>query len=153
MNKSILFLIILVLLVSCSRYSENPPYPYNLSLCKGSADCFVGAVEKIYDGDTLSVDGITIRLALTDAPEKNEEGFFEAIDLSENLCPLDSHVLVDEDDGQADGSYGRMVAVVYCKEHNLNEQLLESGHTQITWKEYCNASEFGNESWARRGGC
>ena len=36
-------------------------------------------------------------------------------------------MLIDEDDGQTHGSYGRILAEVHCNDVNLNEELLDSG--------------------------
>jgi endonuclease YncB( thermonuclease family) len=46
--------------------------------CQGKADCFDGTVTEVVDGDTLDVNNVRIRLALIDAPEKNESGYSEA---------------------------------------------------------------------------
>ena len=54
--------------------------------------------------------------------------------------------MIDEDDGQTEGSYGRIVAVVYCDGSNLNAQMLEGRHA-LLYKDFCNASEFANENW------
>lgn len=132
--------------------SELQQYKYNTSLCKGSADCFIGTVSYIFDGDTLTVNGIKVRLALTNTPESYETGFNEATQFTKTLCPVGSSALVDEDDGQTEGSYGRTIAVVYCGNYNLNEQLLELSYGRI-WVEYCKVSEFKNENWAVKFGC
>lgn len=122
--------------------------------CFGSASCFVGTVTSIIDGDTIRVDGNSIRFALVDTPEKKQPGFEEARDFIEEICPVGSTVLVDEDDEQTQGSYDRMVAVVYCHDTslNLNESLLYYGHGWITIQ-YCSNSEFGTHSWALDYGC
>ena len=139
----------------CNDGECNPKpqeYAYDMSLCKGSADCFVGTVGYIFDGDTLIVNGIIVRLALTNTPESDEMGFYDAKQFTEKLCPVGSSVLVDEDDGQINGSYDRTIAVVYCGNYNLNEWLLKLGYGQI-WIEYCKVSEFRNEDWAVKYGC
>jgi len=53
---------------------------------------------------------------------------------------------MDEDDGQTGGSYGRMVAVVYCGGVNLNAALLYSRLVALV-PYYCSVSEFADESW------
>jgi len=120
--------------------------------CQGNALCIVGKVEKIVDGDTLDVNGTRIRLALVDSPEKNEPGYNEATDFTTSLCPVGSNVLVDEDDGQTGGSYGRTIAKVYCGNYLLNAELLYSGHAIIS-KKFCEISEFSSEDWAIEFGC
>jgi len=115
-------------------------------LCKGAARCFNGTVTKITDGDTLEVNNISIRLALIDAPEYNEVGGNEAREFALSICPVGSTALVDEDDNQTGGSYGRTVGVVYCNENNINEELVENGFATID-ERFCEVSEFADEDW------
>jgi endonuclease YncB( thermonuclease family) len=122
------------------------------SICKGTARCFNGTVTKITDGDTLEVNNTSVRLALVDAPEYNEEGGSEATEFASSICSIGSTAKVDEDDGQTAGSYGRIVAVVYCDGRNLNAELLANGKATV-YEEFCNVSEFANESWVKRYGC
>jgi nuclease-like protein len=120
--------------------------------CSGSATCFAGTVTKITDGDTIRIDGIAIRLALVNTPERGEQGYSEATGFTSALCPVGSTALVDEDDGQTEGSYGRMVAKVYCDGKMLNEELLRAGHA-VMYTRYCKVSEFATEQWAVEYGC
>jgi len=103
--------------------------PSNLSSkCQGMADCFEGTVTEVVDGDTLDVNNVRIRLALIDAPEKNETGFSEARHFVDSLCKVGTQARVDEDDRQKGGSFGRMIALVYCgnKSISINEAILGS---------------------------
>lgn len=61
-------------------------------------------------------------------------------------------MLVDEDNGQIEGSYGRVIGKVICQGKNLNEQILENGFGEISTF-YCKQSEFSEESWAKNYGC
>lgn len=114
--------------------------------CAGRARCFTGTVERIIDGDTLDIGGERIRLALVDTPERNETGYAEATSFTASLCPVGSSALVDEDDGQTAGSYGRMLAKVTCGGKVLNAELVASGHA-IVLTHFCGASEFAAEPW------
>jgi len=120
--------------------------------CRGDAACYSGQVTEIVDGDTLKVDGDSIRLALASAPEEYDEGGKAATMFLEDACPVGSTVLVDEDDGQQEGSYGRLVGVVYCNGQNLNQALLDSDNGYLS-AEFCNASEFAATEWAQSHGC
>ncbi len=120
--------------------------------CSGSAGCIVGYVTEIIDGDTIMVDGQSIRFALADTPEYGDYGFNETRDFIESICPVGSSVLVDEDDGQTQGSYGRTLAVIYCNGTNLNEAVLDEGHAVIDQR-FCEDSEFSSEEWAKKYGC
>src|SRR3989304_3353443 len=106
------------------------------SSCKGTARCFSGTVTYIVDGDTLDVAGQRIRLTLVNTPETGQAGYQEAKDFTAGTCPVGSRALVDEDDGQTGGSYGRIIAVVYCGSTNLNAALLHGGYAVIL-TQYC----------------
>lgn len=129
--------------------------PISNDLCLGNANCFTGTISKVIDGDTIDVDGeIRIRLALVNTPEQGEQGYQEAKDFVNSNCGVGTRVLVDEDDGQKGGSYGRMIGLVYCGDDNLllNQMLIERGYAQI-FDEYCERSEFSEMNWAQNNGC
>src|SRR5713101_3294609 len=127
-----------------SSPSSNPPG--KTPQCKGTAACFTDAVTYIVDGDTLDVGSTRIRLTLVDTPEVGQPGYTEAKLFTAQTCPVTSQALVDEDDGQTGGSYGRMVALVYCGSVNLNAALLSSGNAVLVTY-YCSVSEFADEPW------
>ena len=106
----------------------------------------------VTDGDTIKVEGITIRLSLASAPELHESGGINAREFTLETCPVGSTATVDEDDGQMEGSFGRTVAAVYCGDKLLNAAILDSKLGVIS-KEFCGTSEFGTEDWAKRNGC
>jgi len=120
--------------------------------CSGNARCITGTVSSIIDGDTIKVDGNSIRFALSSAPELDDGGGTSAKKFIENLCPVGSLVTVDEDDLQTNGSYGRILGVIYCNGVNLNQELVESEFGYIL-SGYCSFSEFSGSDWARNNGC
>jgi micrococcal nuclease len=148
----------------CILYSSNEiAISSGIQLeCEGTAACFTGNITKIVDGDTLDINGVRIRVSLVNAPEIGQEHYTEAKRLVELMCPIGSTALVDQDDGQRGGSYGRMLGEVYCNygHHNENnnnstdlaEQLLKSGFAVILDK-HCIDSEFADNAWAKEFGC
>jgi micrococcal nuclease len=62
--------------------------------------------------------------------------------------------LVDEDDGQKEGSYDRLIGVVYCNKStaSVNQLLLENGKA-IVYEDFCEVSEFANDKWVTSFGC
>lgn len=129
--------------------------PISSSMCSGNANCFTGTISKVVDGDTVDVDGeIRIRLSLVNTPEQGEQGYRVAKDFVNSNCGVGTNVLVDEDDGQKAGSYGRMIGLVYCGDDRvlLNQMLIEKGYAQI-FDEYCERSEFSGQYWAQNNGC
>jgi len=120
--------------------------------CSGNAKCITGIVTLVIDGDTIKVDGQSIRFALVSAPELKDSGGIESKDFIDSLCPVGSTALIDEDDGQTEGSYGRIIGVIYCNGKNLNEELIKSGNGYLSL-EFCSKSEFSNDTWAQNNGC
>ena len=120
--------------------------------CKGKAECIVSKVTKIIDGDTLQIAKYTVRLSLTNTPEKNQKGFSEATEFTKKLCPVGSYITVDQDDGQKFDEYKRLLGKVDCGGKVLNAELLYNGHANIITK-YCKKSEFASEDWAKKYGC
>jgi len=123
-----------------------------LDKCEGNARCFSGKITQVIDGDTIRVNDYPIRFALASAPELGELRGKEARDFIEDICPIGSEVKVDEDDGQTEGSYGRIVAAVYCNRMNLNSELLDANLGTLS-TEFCQVSEFSETSWAQKHGC
>ena len=119
--------------------------------CSGTARCITGVVTKVIDGDTIKVDGQSIRFALVDAPELKYDGG-EARNFIEELCPVGSTVVVDQDDSQLEDKYGRILGVVYCNDLNLNQELIDSSLGDL-YSAFCDQSEFSDEPWAIKHGC
>ena len=107
-----------------------------------------GKVTRIIDGDTIDIDGIRIRLALVNTPERDQYGYEEALAFTRSSCPVGSTAVYDIDDGQKD-SYGRMIAKVWCLPagKSLNSMLIEHEHAEILSR-FCSVSEFGDDDWA-----
>ena len=120
--------------------------------CSGDAQCITGKVTEIVDGDTIKVDNKSIRFSLTSTPEIYDEKGVLAKKYVEKICPIGSTVLVDEDDLQTQGSYGRIIGLIKCNGKILNEEILESGHGEISIQ-YSKTSEFANSDWAKHYGC
>jgi endonuclease YncB( thermonuclease family) len=128
--------------------------PSSSSECQEQADCFRGTVTEIVDGDTLDVNNVRVRLSLVNTPERGDSGYQEAKEFTEFTCPIGSKALVDEDDGQKEGSFDRLIGLVYCGNEKplLNEHLLNEGHAQV-FGDFCGVSEFSEEGWVQKFGC
>ena len=156
MKKSLVVLLPLVIVgIALSIYSTPLPEPSineETFSCSGSARCISGTVTSIVEGDKINVDRQGIKLALTFAPEHYDAGGSVSKQFVEKICPVGSKVLVDEDDGQTGGSFGRVLAVIYCNGVNLNSELIESGIASIETN-FCPRSEFSEQDWAKNYGC
>jgi len=120
--------------------------------CMGTAQCFTGIVSEVIDGDTLKVNGESIRFSLSSAPELKGFGGIESKNFIETICPVGSTVIVDEDDGQILGSYGRIIGLVYCNDVILNQELLDANLGYLE-ERFCDSSEFEVTTWAQKHGC
>ena len=120
--------------------------------CSGTARCITGTVTKIIDGDTIHVNGESVRFALSSAPELSGYGGVESRDFIQTICPVGSEVLVDEDDSQTEGSFSRIIGVITCNGVNLNSELLDANLGYLA-DQFCDSSEFASESWAIKHGC
>ena len=120
--------------------------------CLGTAKCFTGIVTKVIDGDTLKVNGESIRFSLASAPELKGYGGVDSKNFIETICPVGSTVTVDEDDGYVIGSYGRIVGLVHCNGVNLSSELLDSTLGYLDDR-FCDSSEFAELKWAQKHGC
>jgi endonuclease YncB( thermonuclease family) len=136
----------LYFVTSPSTQTTADPQTPSAPNCSGNTACFSDTVTHIVDGDTLDVGNTRIRLALVNTPEIGQRGYSEARRFTAGICPVGSQALVNQDDRQTGGSYGRMVAVVYCGSVNLNAALLKSGNAVLV-RYYCSVSEFANEAW------
>jgi len=137
---------------NCSDMKMEEPTNMISEECSGTARCITGKVTKIVDGDTIHVDGVSIRFAMASAPEPSVYGGVESTEFIQTICPVGSDVIVDEDDSQTEGSFGRMVGVVYCNGVNLNSELLDAGLGYLA-DQFCDSSEFANDPWAQKHGC
>ena len=84
-------------------------------------------------------------------------GYQAAVDFTASQCRVGSTVFYDPDDGQRGGSYGRVIALVWCgtdmsPNASLNALLIENGHAGM-FTQFCRTSEFSTQQWAENAGC
>ena len=160
MIKSIIVIgIVLIVLVSIViLFGLESQVFDDLDICKEEPVCFSARVTKIIDGDTIDVkhlttgESIRIRLSLTNTQERGEQLYDAGTDFTKTLCPVNSRIIFDQDDGQTEGSYGRVIGLVFCGGSLLNEELLET-HLAVIDSRFCDESEYGQEAWAVKFGC
>ncbi|MGB9978005.1 thermonuclease family protein [Methanobacterium sp.] len=98
----------------------------------------------VVDGDTIDIDNIgRIRFVGINTPEKDQPGYQQATDFVKKAC-LGKTVYIDIDDTKHYDKYGRVLAVVYVNDININAALLKGGYAEIM---YIPPSEFNPYSW------
>jgi hypothetical protein len=65
-------------------------------------------------------DGMNLKTFCT--PERGQSSYTEAIDFVQSVCGVGTTALVDEDDGQKEGSFDRAIGLVYCGNDNINNK-------------------------------
>lgn len=117
---------------------------YDTSNC---STCYIGTVTKIIDGDTIHIDGKSVRLSLVNTPEKREDKYNDATNFVAQSCPVGSRVLVDVDDILQSDGLGVNFAKITCGDVIINESLMDNNLAKM-YTTFCTQSEFMYESWA-----
>ena len=82
------------------------------------------AIADIYLGFDLTLHDQHIRLARVNTPEKGQDDFQAATDLSAHTCPVNS---IQSLAPRGKEKYGRILAELTCSGRNLNNALRERG--------------------------
>jgi micrococcal nuclease len=82
-------------------------------------------VERVIDGDTVVVNGSSLRLLGINTPERGEEYYKEAKDYLENLV-LNKTVYLKYGKDKFD-RYGRTLAYIFLGNENINMKIVENG--------------------------
>ena len=126
--------------------------PQNNIDCSGDASCLKGKITDIVNGYTIETDDSVVVLSLIATNELDSSDYVDTAKFVESTCPIGSDVLIDEDDGQINSSYGVVVGKVFCQGIILNEKILENQPSQLNSIQ-CFSSEFADEDWAKKHGC
>lgn len=91
-------------------------------------------VLKVYDGDTIKVilnkKIEIVRLIGIDCPERNEKGFWQALNFTKRLI-LHKKVIVEYDQEKRD-KYGRLLTYIFLENGKfVNEEILKEGHAKF----------------------
>jgi len=126
-NKIVLglgFLIVMIFLIIFVTYSEqeNNKLPYKDEKFDFPDKGFVG---KVIDGDTVIIDGESVRLLGIDTDEKGYDCYEEAKERLEELI-LEKEVELVEDTEDKD-IYGRRLRWLFIDGKNINLQMVEEG--------------------------
>ncbi len=98
-----------------------------------------GKCVEVIDGNTIQVYGIgRVQLTQVDTPNKDEAGFGDAKKFVEDEC-LGKTVYLDIDDMQPKDKYGRILAIVYSENTDINKELIDNNLANIS---YFKPSEF-----------
>ena len=130
---------------------ENIPTGINIH-----PDAVQGTITRIIDGDTLVFDGDTYRLSLIDTPERGEDGYNEATNALESLCPAGSTAYMEADSIQGTDRDDRYLGVVWCEGNEYDttagEYLSDNGLLKKFYTGFCDETEAATAQWAEESG-
>jgi micrococcal nuclease len=127
-NKQKLLLLFLILILFAVDY----PF-INKALNNWLVDYELGIVERVVDGDTLVVNGTSVRLLGINTPERGEKYYQEAKEFLENLT---LNKLVRLERGKEDRDlYNRSLRYISVGGENVNLRLVEEGFANFYFPE------------------
>jgi endonuclease YncB( thermonuclease family) len=132
--------------ISDHNQTSNQPSEVNNTLSTSKTVKYEasGYCPYVVDGDTIDVDGVgRIRFVGVNTPERGQPGYQVAKDFVKSQC-LGKTVGLDIDDAKHYDKYGRVLAVVYVGNTNLNAELLKRGYAEVM---YIPPSEFNPYTW------
>jgi micrococcal nuclease len=119
-RKNILVLIFLLILLFVLNYNF-----LDGALIKFFDESETVSVERVVDGDTVIVEGESVRLLGINSPERGERYYSEAKKYLENLV-LNQTVRLEYGKDKLD-KYQRILAYLYVGRKNINLELVEEG--------------------------
>ena len=127
MNKKVL-LVILIILVFGNLFFVinylNPNFAGKIIDTSGDFEG-VGFVSRVIDGDTVVIDGESVRLLGIDADERGYDCYQEAKKRLEELV-LNKEIRLESDERDKD-QYKRYLRYLYLDGENINLKLVEEG--------------------------
>ena len=88
-------------------------------------------VTRIIDGDNLELEtGESVRLYGINCPEKNQEFYQEAVDLTTKLA-LNKQIRIEYQPNYQKDTWNRILGFVFVEDTHLNEELVKSGYCEV----------------------
>jgi len=88
-------------------------------------------VIRIIDGDNLEIDtGKSVRLYGINCPEKNQEFYQEAVDLTTSLA-LNKQIKIEYQPNYQKDTWNRILGFVFIDDTFLNQELVKSGFCEV----------------------
>ena len=128
MKRQFLAIPILILAIIFLNYSSIDSF-----LIKNFNGSEYGVVERIVDGDTIKINGTSIRMLGINTPEKGEVGSEEAKKfLEENILNKTVELVSGKDEYDL---YGRRLAYAFINGINVNFELVRNGYANFYFPE------------------
>lgn len=125
MKKQIFILIFLILLLIGLNYNFLDENLENFLENKRE----IGIVERVIDGDTIVINGTSVRLLGINSPERGEDYYLEAKTFLEDLILNKSVEL--ECLKECEDKYDRLLKYVFIDGKNVNLELVENGFANV----------------------
>ena len=120
----ILILILLISLLFIINYSF-----FDKEIKKFFSDSELGIVERVIDGDTIVINGTSVRLLGVNSPEQGEVGYAEGKEFLEMII-LNKTVELRFGKEKYD-KYDRKLAYIFYEEKNVNLEIVNEGFANV----------------------
>ncbi|NCN51484.1 hypothetical protein GW931_00535 [archaeon] len=124
MKKEIILLLLLIITLFTINYSY-----LDSKLVLAFQNYETGIVERVIDGDTIVINGTSIRLLGINSPEKGEIGYNQAKGFLEEKI-LDKEVEIHFEGNKFD-KYHRELAYIYFEGKNINLESVQLGYSNF----------------------
>jgi endonuclease YncB( thermonuclease family) len=125
-GRDILLLIISILILIAMNYGYLDSF-----VTKKISNLELVEVERVIDGDTVVINGNSIRMLGINTPERKEYLYSEAKAYTENLV-LNKTIKIER---RGKDLYGRDLAYLFYNDENLNVKLVEEGYANYYFPE------------------
>lgn len=122
----IVFLVVLVLVFLIANYSSFDGW-----VVKNLGNEEYIQVERVIDGDTVVVNGTSVRMLGLNTPEKGEKYYKEAKEYTESLV-MNRTVLIER---RGKDKYNRDLGYLFYEGENLNAKVVEKGYANYYFPE------------------
>jgi micrococcal nuclease len=141
-QKQIALLAFLIILLITINYSRLDNF-----LKEKFSNYEMGIVERIIDGDTLIINGTSIRLLGINTPEKGEQYYSEAKEFLEMIVLNKTVELIFGKDKT--DRYGRTLAYIFYKGENVNLELVDEGFANYYFFEHDSYYSKFKKTWEK----
>jgi len=119
-NNQVAFLVVLIIILIVINY----PFLDDV-LTRFLDDSEYGVVERVIDGDTVEINGSSVRLLGINCPERGEKYYSEATSFLEEMV-LNKTVRLEFGRDKID-RYGRKLSYLFIGRKNINLEIVEEG--------------------------
>ena len=138
---NLIWLILVIIIFLVINYSSLDTF---ITKTFSNEECVI--IDRIIDGDTVVINGTSVRMLGINTPEKGERYYLEAKAYTESLV-MNKTILIER---RGKDMYDRDLAYLFYNEENINSKLVEKGYANYYFPEgEDNYYNFFVNSWEK----